>query len=137
MCAAGEKMSLSYVTSNAGGHVAEPGETGDVNVQCAPLSDILRDHGVTRADFMSIDIEGNEVLALANSDWNSVPIELLLIETNWSNELLDMLLHDAGFWRVSDISYLDDVFIRAPRLLKFASEDAHRRGMDAFLCFSN
>ena len=28
-----------------------------------------------------------------------------------------MLLADAGFWRVSDIGYQDDLYVRGPRLL--------------------
>ena len=54
---------------------------------------------------------------MSNSDWDAVHIDFVLVETAWSSEQLDMLLSDAGFWRVSDISYLDDLYIRGPRLL--------------------
>jgi hypothetical protein len=41
--------------------------------------------------------------------------------------MLDMLLNDAGFWKVSDIAYLDDVYIRAPKLMKFANDGKVRK----------
>jgi len=126
-CASGERSTLPYVTENSGGHIAARGEKADVYVSCAPLSEILIENGIEHVDFLSLDIEGNEVLALAKSDWDSVPVELILVESAWSNEMLDMQLHDAGFWKVSDIAYLDDVYIRAPRLLKFFSENINRK----------
>ena len=128
-CASEKVGTLPYVSNGATGHVAAPGETG-VNVTCAPLSELLRAEDVTNVDFLSIDIEGNEVNALGGSDWDAVPIQLILIETAWSSERLDILLADAGFWRVSDIGYADDLFIRAPRL-RFGStkiNNEHRKG---------
>lgn len=127
MCASGERSTLPYVTENSGGHIATHGEKADVYVSCAPLSEILIENGIEHVDFLSLDIEGNEVLALSKSDWDCVPVELILVESAWSNEMLDMQLHDAGFWKVSDIAYLDDVYIRAPRLLKFFSEHINRK----------
>lgn len=127
MCSSGEKGELPYVVAGVSGHLARPGETANAHVPCAPLSDILRTHNITRADFMSIDIEGNEASALRNNDWEGVPIDLILVETAWSNEQLDMLLHDGGFWRVGDVAYQDDVYIRAPRMLKNVRLDNARR----------
>jgi hypothetical protein len=50
-----------------------------------------------------------------------------LVESAWSNEMLDMQLHDSGFWKVSDIAYLDNVYVRAPKLMKFKSEGRNRK----------
>ena len=130
MCAAGSRSTLSYVRDYgpdaAGGHVAMPGEKGDTLVPCAPLHEILREQGITRADFLSIDIEGNEILALANNNWDSVPIDIILVEAALNNDQLDMLLSDGGFWRVNDIAYIDDLYVRGPRLIKNEALDAVR-----------
>ena len=67
---------------------------------------------------MSIDIEGNELRALSGNDWDAVPIEMLLVETAYSSEELDMLLTDAGMWRVGDMAYLDDLYVRRAPLLR-------------------
>ena len=38
-----------------------------------------------------------------------------------------MVLHDGGYWRVSDIGYGDDLYVRAPRLLKDRDFDSKSR----------
>lgn len=130
MCSAATRSELKFATDsapdNAGGHVAGPGEAGTV-VPCAPLHEILTAHGVERVDFLSLDIEGNEVPALTNNVWEAVPIEMILVETAWSNEQLDMLIHDGGYWRINDIAYVDDLYVRGPRLVKDKAYDNNLR----------
>ena len=114
------KHAAFVVEAGASGHIATGADTsgGTVSVPCAPLSSILLEAGVTHADFMSIDIEGNELRALSGNDWDAVPIEMLLVETAYSSEELDMLLTDAGMWRVGDMAYLDDLYVRRAPLLR-------------------
>ena len=132
MCSAATRSELKFVVDgspdNAGGHVAGPGEqAGTVVVPCAPLHEILTSHGVVHVDLLSLDIEGNEVPALTNNVWEAVPIEMIIVETAWNNEQLDMLIHDGGFWRVNDIGYLDDLYVRGPRLVKNKPYDSLSR----------
>ena len=131
MCSAATRSELKFVVDgspdNAGGHVAGEGEAGAVAVACAPLHEILTTHNVEHVDLLSLDIEGNEVPALTNNDWEAVPIEMIVVETGWNNEQLDMLIHDGGFWRVNDIGYLDDLYVRGPRLVKDKAYDASSR----------
>jgi hypothetical protein len=47
-------------------------------VKCIPLSEILIEQGLKYVDFLSLDIEGIEVVTLANSDWDSVPVDLIV-----------------------------------------------------------
>ena len=108
MCAAAAIGTTSYITQGFSGRVSEQGGT---KVDCAPLDEILRMHGVLEVDYLAVDIEGNEVAALAGTDWDAVPVDLVLIETMWSNEMLDMLMHDGGFWRVADIGYVPHFFL--------------------------
>jgi FkbM family methyltransferase len=110
MYASGQRGTLPYVTQSPGGHIAGPGETPNENVEYAPLSEILQKHELTHVDFLSINFEGNEVTALSGSDWNSPYIGLILLESARLNEQLDVLLHDAGYWK--SFVYLDDVYIR-------------------------
>ena len=126
-CASDRAATLSYVTREAQGHVAREGEAGSAQVPCAPLSEVMLAEGFARADFLSIDIEGNEVTALSNSDWDAIDIQMILIESIWSNEQLDMLLSDAGYWRTSDLAYIDDLYIRGPRLLHDPVNQANER----------
>ena len=126
-CASNRVAPLHYTAAGTSGHIARSGEAPAFLVPCAPLSDLLREANVSHVDFLSIDIEGSEVIAMSNTDWDAVPIQLLLVESAWNNEQLDMLLSDAGFWRVSDLSYADDLYIRAPRLLHHSPFHAQAR----------
>jgi FkbM family methyltransferase len=128
-CVDGARTEVTFVQAGSGGHIAQALRkegAGTVTVACAPLASVLKEHGVARVDFLSIDIEGNEVSALSGYDWEAIPIEMLLAESAWSSEVLDMLLSDAGMWRVSDIGYLDDLYVRRTPLLKAPGAHAAR-----------
>lgn len=119
---------VQFAQRGSSGHIAKSKQEGDVvTVACSPLSTVLKEHGVTSVDFLSIDIEGNELSALSGFDWEAIPIEMLLIETIWSSEKLDMMLSDAGMWRVSDIAYLDDLYVRRAPLLKVPGYSKERQ----------
>ena len=51
-----------------------------VKVPSRPLGSILREAGVWRIDFWSLDVEGGELEVLKSMDW-SIPVYLLCIET--------------------------------------------------------
>ena len=119
---------VSFVVAGTGGHIAKSSlEGGTVTVACTPLASVLREHGVAHVDFLSVDIEGNEISALTGYDWGAIPVDMLLIETAWSSEKLDMLLSDAGMWRVTDLAYLDDLYVRRAPLLKIPTAAAERQ----------
>lgn len=118
-CVDSSLAEVSYVVAGTGGHIAKSSQEGNtVTVACTPLATVLREYGVAHVDFLSIDIEGNEISALSGYDWEAIPIEMILIETAWSSEKLDMLLSDAGMWKVTDLAYLDDLYVRRAPLLK-------------------
>ena len=54
--------------------------TMTVQVPSRPLGSILREAGVSRIDFWSLDVEGGELEVLKSMDW-SIPVYLLCIET--------------------------------------------------------
>jgi FkbM family methyltransferase len=113
------RTEVQFAQRGSSGHIATSNQEGNVvTVACSPLATVLKEHGLTSVDFLTIDIEGNELSALLGFDWESIPIEMLLIETAWSSEKLDMMLSDAGMWRVGDIAYLDDFYVRRTPLLR-------------------
>lgn len=110
---------------SSGGHIAtdaqrrNPGSGKIVTVACEPLAKIMKDNGMSAgADFLSIDIEGNEVPVMSMHDWATHPFDIVLIEAGWATEELDMAFHDAGMWKVTDLAYLDDLYVRAPKFLR-------------------
>ena len=39
---------------------------------------------------------------MSTHDWATHPFDVVLIEAGWASEELDMALHDAGMWKVTD-----------------------------------
>jgi FkbM family methyltransferase len=155
-CASESTLELNFVPQGVGGHIlgatSNDGKARAIQVPCAPLESILRDAEINRVDFLTIDIEGSEIPALRNFPWDTLPVDTLLIESNWASKELDFLISDAGFWKVSDIGtsgcpkcrfekgrqltvtpifsssgFNDDLYIRGPRILKAPGWDKARR----------
>lgn len=57
-------------------------------VPCKPLSKILQHHGVSHIHFMSLDVEGAELKVLETMDWNAVKIDVLMVESDFMNDML-------------------------------------------------
>jgi hypothetical protein len=54
-----------------------------VDVLCRPLSAMLDEHGVTRINFFSLDVEGAELKVLETFDFEKVKIDVLMVETDF------------------------------------------------------
>jgi FkbM family methyltransferase len=53
-----------------------------IDVPVRPLADVLNDAGVTRADLLTLDIEGGELNVLRGIDFNATPIRAVCVENN-------------------------------------------------------
>ena len=49
-------------------------------VRCAPLGSLLREHGITAVDLLTIDAEGFDDVVLRTLDWNAVRPHVVLVE---------------------------------------------------------
>jgi FkbM family methyltransferase len=68
-----------------------------IKVLQVPLSEILRSLGVTRVDFLKIDVEGAELAVLKSIDWSSVSISIIEVEDNYGDSGLHSYLKDKGY----------------------------------------
>jgi FkbM family methyltransferase len=84
-------------------------------VPVAPLSTILKRHGITSVGIMSIDIEGYEMQALQGIDFEACRIEIIILENNsddvMGNDRIREFLMSRGYRFVARIWAMDDVFI--------------------------
>lgn len=55
------------------------------------LSQVFKEVGVTKIDFLSIDVEGAELSVLRGIDFNQVEIDLILIESTENSETVTYL----------------------------------------------
>lgn len=49
-------------------------------IKLTPLSDIFRDNGLTKVDFISIDVEGFEMEVLKSNDWSKYNARIICLE---------------------------------------------------------
>jgi hypothetical protein len=70
----------------------------EIKVPTTTLSKLLDDNGVTKVDFVSIDIEGAEPLALAGFDIDRFKPQLLCVEAKVKNrEFLAKYFDEHGY----------------------------------------
>ena len=72
---------VNYLTKSLENFIARHKVFEEVNpVQCFPLSDILAALGVSRVDFLSLDVHGAESTILQTIDFNKLRIYILVME---------------------------------------------------------
>ena len=111
------------------GSLVLPSTPNAIRVPCMTLDAILRKHGVTHVDFMSIDIEGSEINAFRGFPEN-VGIDVITMETFWSTSRLQWALSDLGYTRLTDIAMLDEVYVPRKTRLTLPSEQQAWREMN-------
>lgn len=76
-------------------------ESNIVEVPAAPLASILHHANISHIDFLSIDVEGGELLVLQSIDWPAVEIYVICIELDGTNPAKDEacreILRSQGF----------------------------------------
>jgi len=86
-----------------------------VDIPCMTIMQLLEKHNVTHVDMLSIDIEGGEydaLVPLLTPVGRQIQIDVVMMEVFWSDIQLRWLMSDMGFWKVTDIAHVDDVFVR-------------------------
>ncbi len=91
---------------------------GETKVRVATLTELLRDHGLSRVDLLKLDVEGAELNVLSIEGWESV-VERLVVEVHpWVVSVEDVvwLLERRGYAvRVVDIGSESQVMVYAWR----------------------
>ena len=86
-----------------------------VEIPCITITQLLAKHNVTHVDMLSIDIEAEEYAALSpllEPEARDIKIDVVTAEVFWSDAQLRWLMSDLGFWKVTDIAHVDDIFVR-------------------------
>ena len=71
------------------------------------LSSILKEQGIKKVDFLSLDVEGYELEALKGIDFNEVEISFILVEVNlkdYSLKEVDSYLSQFGYKNIACLS---------------------------------
>ena len=93
-----------------GKELAQHGGTQEViMVDVFRLEDILKAHGLTKIDFLSLDTEGSEKEILFSIDFNAVHIAYIVVENNYKDSAIKNYLKKFGYQFVTKIGS-DDLF---------------------------
>ncbi len=80
-------------------------------IQCGPMSKYVREAGLKRVDFFSLDVEGGEYDVLQTFPWDTVPVYAILVELNGreaskqKDSLCRQLLSQKGFIYVKNFGH--------------------------------
>jgi FkbM family methyltransferase len=92
--------------------IAEHGGSVGFFVPMVPLNDILAKCGITKIDYMSVDVEGAEYMALCNFDFDKYPTEIFEVENNYGRKDVEALMTSKGYEKIAQIQ-INDIFRRA------------------------
>lgn len=73
------------------------GEFKDIEVYCYNLVDLLKNHGFSQVDYLSIDVEGAEYNILRSIDFNRIHISVIGVENAYRDWRIPQLLVSKGF----------------------------------------
>ena len=102
-----------------GGGKSAPPEVDicEVTVATIPLREVFSSEGVTRIDYLSIDVEGHELQVLEGIDFDGVRIMVLTIESSggrgqrFGDPCIQSFLKKKGLRYFARIAGMDDIFV--------------------------
>lgn len=87
------------------------GRSAYIEVPCMPLSDALHGAGLSRVDYLSVDVEGAEVAIFRAFPFAEFDIDVIGIENNWNRPDLDAILLPSGYEKIARVG-IDDMYRR-------------------------
>lgn len=73
------------------------GEQQLIDVQSIPLGKLLTQNGINKVDFLSIDVEGSELMVLESIDFKDCHISLIIVENNYDDPAIGQFLEDKDY----------------------------------------
>lgn len=92
-------------------HRAMFGRAFSYPLPCIPLADAFREAGLSRIDYLSIDVEGAEPAILRVFPFADFDIDVLGIENNWERPELAPIMLAAGYQKIARVG-VDDFWRR-------------------------
>ena len=87
------------------------GEKNYIQVPCYKLEDVIKKEGLSKINYLNIDIEGGEFDVLKSIDFNQVDIELIGIENNYKEDDIKKYLSKYGYSLIAIIGS-DEIYRR-------------------------
>jgi FkbM family methyltransferase len=88
------------------------GSMEEIEIYCWNFTELMHKHGITKVDYLSIDVEGGEWAIVSGMDWSALPIRVVGVENNYNERRVMQFLKKQGY-RVAHIAgdefYVKDV----------------------------
>ena len=105
-------------TKGVVGHLTNKPSNTTAMVNTVPLADILTEHAVPRTiDFLSLDVEGSEALAMATFPWSTHTITVITAEVTHASSL-GVMLRGHGYRQLCRIGHQDSMWVHSESLRK-------------------
>lgn len=78
-------------------------------VNCMSFKELFQKHRISHVDFLSLDIEGGEEVALKTIDFSQVTIDVIVVENNFNENNIKNYLELHGYERIERLGK-DDVY---------------------------
>jgi len=85
------KERINNEVSEHGGSVSE------IEVDCWNFNELMKNYGITKIDYLSIDVEGGELSIISSIDWDAVPISVVSVENTYKEGKIMRLMKKHGY----------------------------------------
>ena len=75
------------------------------------ITDVLSENNITKADYLSIDTEGSDLIILKTVPLDDLQVSCISIENNYANDEIKKYMNSAGF-KFQQRFRNDDVYVR-------------------------
>lgn len=82
-----------------------------LEIECYRLDDLLKFYNIAHVDYLSIDVEGAEMLVLKSIDFSNVDIDVITIENNYDTKDIENFLKAKGYTRLKKLAG-DEVYTK-------------------------
>ena len=85
--------------------------SGKVVMRSRLITDVLSENNITKADYLSIDTEGSDLIILKTVPLDDLQVSCISIENNYANDEIKKYMNSAGF-KFQQRFRNDDVYVR-------------------------
>lgn len=73
------------------------GEVKEIEIDCWNFNELMQRQGITKIDYMNIDVEGAEWAIVSGIDWDALPIRVVGVENNYKERRVLHFLKERGY----------------------------------------
>lgn len=89
----------------------------EIDVQCFTFQNLIKQHGITEIDLLSLDTEGGELEILKSIDFAKTPVRAITVENNFYTRDIMNYLSSQGFLHQGTLG-VDEIYLSGGQCLR-------------------